>query len=278
MAPEWTRAVRPLVLVFTAAAVLITVWFHANVDKQSGAYATGMLVLMLSASFASTVAAHRKGHTRASAGFAVITAVFCYTLVANVAERPDGMKIAAIFILAILVTSFGSRVHRAFELRVGEVILDDQARRILDEAAAAGPLHLIAHDPREGSSRFRFGQDVQAGQTPGAGRPPLLLEVFVRDSSDFTADVTVRGVERDGVRLLQAQGPTVPNTIAAILLALLDRTGEVPHVYFSWTEGGPINHLIRFLVFGDGEVAPVTREVLRRAEPTPERRPRVHVS
>ncbi|MCP8706788.1 amino acid transporter [Streptomyces sp. AC04842] len=273
MAPEWTRAVRPLVLVFTAAAVLITVWFHANVDKQSGAYATGMLVLMLSASFASTVAAHRKGHTRASAGFAVITAVFSYTLVANVAERPDGIKIAAIFILAILVTSFGSRVHRAFELRVGEVILDDQAQRMLDEAAAEGPLHLIAHDPQEASSRLPSGQD-----SPGAGRPLLLLEVFVRDSSDFTADVTVRGVERDGVRLLQAQGPTVPNTIAAILLALRDRTGEVPHVYFSWTEGGPISHLIRFLVFGDGEVAPVTREVLRRAEPTPERRPRVHVS
>ncbi|MEW2247835.1 amino acid transporter [Streptomyces sp. NPDC006975] len=273
MAPEWTRAVRPLVLVFTTAAVLITVWFHANVDKQSGAYATGMLVLMLSASFASTVAAHRKGHTRASAGFAVITAVFSYTLVANVAERPDGIKIAAIFILAILVTSFGSRVHRAFELRVGEVILDDQAQQILDEAAAEGPLHLIAHDPQEASSRLPSGQD-----SPGAGGPLLPLEVFVRDSSDFTADVTVRGVERDGVRLLQAQGPTVPNTIAAILLALLDRTGEVPHVYFSWTEGGPISHLIRFLVFGDGEVAPVTREVLRRAEPTPERRPRVHVS
>jgi hypothetical protein len=228
---------------------------------------------MLSASFASTVAAHRKGHTRASAGFAVITAVFSYTLVANVAERPDGIKIAAIFILAILVTSFGSRVHRAFELRVGEVILDDQAQQILDEAAAEGPLHLIAHDPQEASSRLPSGQD-----SPGAGGPLLPLEVFVRDSSDFTADVTVRGVERDGVRLLQAQGPTVPNTIAAILLALLDRTGEVPHVYFSWTEGGPINHLIRFLVFGDGEVAPVTREVLRRAEPTPERRPRVHVS
>ncbi len=168
----------------------------------------------------------------------MITAVFSYTLVANVAERPDGIKIAAIFILAILVTSFGSRVHRAFELRVGEVILDDQAQRILDEAAAEGPLHLIAHDPQEASSRLPSGgQD-----SPGAGRPLLPLEVFVRDSSDFTADVTVRGVERDGMRLLQAQGPTVPNTIAAILLALRDRTGEVPpHVYFSWTEGGPIS-------------------------------------
>ncbi|MFF0793811.1 amino acid transporter [Streptomyces spiralis] len=277
MAPEWTRAVRPLVLVFTTAAVIITVWFHANVDKQSGAYATGMLVLMLSASFASTVAAHRGGHTRASAGFAVITVVFCYTLVANVAERPDGIKIAAIFILAILVTSFGSRVHRAFELRVGEVILDDRARRIVDEAAAEGPLHLIAHDPQEGSSQLRPWHDLQEARPFGGGRP-LLLEVFVRDSSDFTADVTVHGVEKDGVRLLQAQGPTVPNTIAAILLALRHRTGEVPHVYFSWTEGGPISHLIRFLVFGDGEVAPVTHEVLRRAEPVPERRPRVHVS
>ncbi|WP_434098116.1 hypothetical protein [Streptomyces sparsogenes] len=141
------------------------------VDKQSGAYATGMPVLMLSASFASTVAAHHRGHTRARAGFDVITAVFCYTLVAHVAERPDGLKTAAILILAILVTSFGSRVHRAFELRVGEVILDDRAQRILDDAAAERPLHLIAHDPQEGSSRLRPWQDVQEARPLGGGGP-----------------------------------------------------------------------------------------------------------
>lgn len=38
-----------------------------------------------------------------------------------------------------------------------------------------------------------------------------------------------------------------------------------------------VSHLVRFLVSGDSEVAPVTREVLRRAEPDPELRPRVHV-
>ncbi|MGI5452908.1 amino acid transporter [Streptomyces sp. CA-249302] len=279
MAPEWTRAVRPLVLVFMVAAVLITVWFDANVDAQSGAYATGVLVLMLSAAFASTVAVHKRGHRRADLGFGAITAVFAYTLVTNVVERPDGIKIAAIFIVLILVTSFGSRVHRAFELRAAEVGFDEAAARLVDDAAARGPLRLIANEPQEHSTReYRAKVHDQRAHTHiPEGVPLLFLEVFVRDSSDFTQDITVRGDEKHGARRLRVEGPTVPNAIAAVLLALRDRTGEVPHAYFSWTEGNPVGHLIRFLIFGDGEVAPVTREVLRRAEPDPERRPRVQV-
>ncbi|MFE9613604.1 amino acid transporter [Streptomyces sp. NPDC006012] len=280
MAPEWTRAVRPLVLVFMLAAVLITVWFRANVDRQSGAYATGVLVLMLSAAFASTVAVRARGRRGATVGFGAITVVFAYTLVANVLERPDGIKIAAIFIVAILVTSFFSRVHRSFELRAGEVDLDETARRLVDEAARAGPLRLIANYPQERSSReYRSKEHDQRRHTliPKGARV-LFLEVTVTDSSEFTTDVTVHGDERFGVRRLRATGPTVPNTIAAVLLALRDRTGEVPHVYFSWSEGSPFGFLIRFLVFGEGEDAPVTREVLRRAEPDPRRRPWVHVA
>ncbi|WP_405997077.1 amino acid transporter [Streptomyces sp. NBC_00829] len=279
MAPEWTRAVRPLVLVFMAIAVGITVWFDADVDAQSGAYATGVLVLMLSAAFASAVAVHRRGHRRAAAGFGAITAVIAYTLVTNVVERPDGIKIASFFILAILLTSFASRIHRAFELRTAEVTFDETAARLIDEAAAQGPLRIIANEPQEHSTvEYRMKEYTQREEThiPEAG-PVLFLEVFVQDSSDFTADLAVHGDEKHGARRLRVKSAGVPNAIAAVLVQLRDRTGQVPHAYFNWTEGHPLSHLLRFLVFGDGEVAPVTREVLRRAEPNPKRRPRIHV-
>ncbi|MEU9947443.1 amino acid transporter [Streptomyces sp. NPDC047939] len=279
MAPEWTRAVRPLVLVFMAIAVGITLWFNADVDAQSGAYATGVLVLMLSASFASTIAARARGHHKAAIGFGVIVVVFAYTLVTNVIERPDGIKIAALFITGILLTSFASRINRAFELRAATVTFDETALRIIDEAAASGPLRIIANEPQEHSTaEYRAKEYSQREQThiPGA-HPVLFLEVFIQNSSDFTADLHVHGDEKHGARRLRVEGAVVPNTIAAVLMELRERTGEVPHGYFNWTEGNPLGHLLRFLVFGHGEVAPVTREVLRRAEPDMERRPRIHV-
>jgi hypothetical protein len=52
----------------------------------------------------------------------------------------------------------------------------------------------------------------------------------------------------------------------------------VPHAYFEWTEGNPIGNLFRFLFFGEGDVAPLTHEVLRRAVPDVNHRPVIHVS
>lgn len=86
------------------------------------------------------------------------------------------------------------------------------------------------------------------------------------------------GEERFGHRILTVRSSVVANTIAEMLLAVRDRTGLVPHAYFSWTEGNPIMKFVQFLFVGAGEVATVTREVLREAEPDPDRRPRVHVS
>ena len=77
--------------------------------------------------------------------------------------------------------------------------------------------------------------------------------------------------------MLRCVSPAIPNAIAALLLYCRDKTGKIPHAYFGWTEGNPIVYLLKFLAFGEGDTAPVTREVLRQAEPNPMRRPRIHV-
>lgn len=279
MAPDWARAIRPLVLVFSILALGVTVAFDADVNAQGGAYATGVLVLMTSASTAAALSARRQRRRALTAGFSLITVLFAYTTGANVVERPDGVRIGAAFIAGILVVSLASRASRAFELRTARVEFDETARRWIQDAAHSGQLFVIANEPGARDAReYRLKAAEAKSQLGVPGWAPLLfLEVEVTDASDFASDLDVRAQERSGYRVLTVASPVVPNTVAAVLLAMRDQTGVTPQVFFTWTEGNPLANLLRFLLFGQGEVAPVTREVLREAEPDPERRPRVRV-
>jgi amino acid permease len=279
MAPDWTRAVRPLVLVFFTISVVITLLFHASVDAQAGAYATGVLFLISSAAVAVTLSAWRHGHRYATLAYAVVALVLIYTTVANIIERPDGVKIASVFIVVIITTSIASRAHRATELRATEVHFDPAATEFIAAAAAAGTLNFIANEPDERDEK-EYHEKVQeqwAINHLPADEPFLILEVTIADPSDFASPLLVCGEELAGYRVLRLEAPTIANAIAAVLIHIRDSTGQVPHVYFNWTEGNPVIYLLRYLLFGDGEIAPVTREVLRKAEPDRARRPMVHV-
>ena len=280
MAPEWARAARPLVLVFITLAFAVTLIFQADVDAQGGAYATGVLVLMTSAAMAVTLAVRRRHRPRAVLAFAAITLVFAYTTVVNVLERPDGVKIASFFIVAIVLVSLVSRASRATELRVTGVDLDPIAQRFVDEAAQQGEIRVIAHDTEPHD--LREYADKEHEQRVCNGLPPeqpvLFLEVAVCDPSEFAPRLQVHGEEVAGYRVLHAQSATVPNAIAAFLLYLRDRSGRVPHAYFTWTEGNPLKNMLGYLLFGEGDIAPIANEVLREAEPDPWRRPIIHVA
>jgi amino acid transporter len=278
MAPQWARASRPLVLVLTAVAFAITVAFDADVDAQGGAYATGVLVLITSAAVAVTLSARTRRQRRAMAGFGTIALVFVYTTVANIVERPEGLRIATLFILAILAISFISRAQRSFELHATRVHLDATAVEFL-AAVDTGPLQIIAHEPHlldEAAYAKKLTAARAAHHLP-AEQNVLFLEVVVENFSEFETELTVHGITRHGYKILEVHGPATPNAIAAVLLHIRDVTGLMPHIYFRWTQGDPLVNLLRFLVFGAGEIAPVTREILRRAEPDITHRPWVHV-
>ena len=279
MAPHWARAVRPMVLVFTLVAFLVTWIFDASVDKQGGAYATGVLVLISSAAIAVTIAARKAGQRGWTYGFGAIALIFLYTTVVNVLERPDGVKIGACFIAGIILVSLLSRLARAFELRVTGVQMDDMAARFVRDVASRR-IRFIANEPdRRDLAEYRDkAQQIRHDNDLAPEDDLVFVEVTVRDASEFESAMTVRGqVLHERYRVLTLEATSIPNALAALLLHVRDTTGCTPHIYFEWTEGGPFTNFLRFFLFGHGEVAPVTREVLREAEPDPPRRPRVHV-
>jgi hypothetical protein len=281
MAPEWTRAARPLVLIFTAVAFLVTVIFKANVDAQGGAYATGVLVLMTSAAIAVTLAYRKEKRRGAMIGTIVIALVLLYTTVANVFERPDGMKIASVFILGIVVFSLVSRIWRVLELRAIGVELDDEARRMVAEAAAGDNLiRIIPNRPEEGDEKE---YDRQARESREDHQIPdseklIFFEVYVTDASEFAGVLRIEGVRCGSHNVLRARATAIPNAIAAFLLWIQRETGKRPHAYLSWTEGNPVAKMFQFLLFGKGETAPLTREILRQIERDPRARPVVHTA
>ena len=278
MAPEWARATRPLVLVFMAICFTVTWIFEANVDAQGGAYATGVLVLMSSAAIAVTISAWRELNKWRFA-FGAISIVFIYTTITNIVERPDGIKIASFFIFAIIAASFISRVMRSTEIRIDKIELDATAQAFIDELRSEGEIRIVTNRRETGDmSEYRFKEHEKRIDNHIPSTDPIVFyEIETGDASEFKGRLKICGTDIGGYKILRTQAPAVPNAIAAFLMYLRDKTGKIPHVYFGWSEGNPIMYLARYILLGEGDTAPVTREILRQAEPDPEMRPNVHV-
>jgi hypothetical protein len=276
MAPEWARAARPLVLVFITIAFGITVLFRASVDAQGGAYATGVLVLITSAAFAVTISVWS---TRRRWPFLFISLVFVYTTVLNIYERPEGIKVASFFIGTMIATSLISRAMRSTELRIHDIDLDEQAAALLAEDEDQVIRLIACPAPIESKEALdRKDAEIRRIHNLDAKEHLYFFEIERGDASEFEDTLRVMGERIGKHSVLRARSPAIANALAAMLIHLERTTGRIPHAYFRWTEGNPIGNLFRFMLLGEGDIAPIVHEVLRRAIPDVEHRPMIHVS
>jgi hypothetical protein len=277
MAPEWARATRPLVLLFTAINLIVTLIFKANVDAQSAAYATGVLVLITSACVASVIDLwqRREGpwYARVSWPFLFITLVFVYTTVANVYEKPDGIKIAAFFIVGIIVTSFWSRILRSRELRfAGFKVPDVETKFLWDTIRHLELTVLVPHRPGRRSLASKEAQIRREHRIP-RDLMIVFIEVELADASEFVNEPVLHISQEEGRYVMKITGAaSIAHTLAAVALEMA-KVGRPPEIHFGWPEEGPLSGTFGFLLFGEGNVPWMVRDLIRRAEPDEARRP-----
>ena len=69
-----------------------------------------------------------------------------------------------------------------------------------------------------------------------------------------------------------AGAASIAHTLAALALEMA-KVGRPPEIHFGWTEDSPVSGTLGFLLFAEGNVPWMVRDLIRRAEPDETRRP-----
>ncbi|MES2638138.1 MAG: hypothetical protein V4850_01600 [Myxococcota bacterium] len=279
MAPHWVSYSRPLILLLFAIDVVVTWVFDADVEAQGGAYATGVLALMLSAAVAVTLALRQEARAERVAPwralpFAAISAVFAFTLVDNVIERPDGLIISSIFIGAIVLLGGVSRFRRATELRVERLEFVNPESKQLWSEMRPGKVNFVT---------IKHADTVYAHVKARLRRhyalrgPIAFLHVeLAKDRSQFDTPVQLR-VQRLG----EDYRVTVYNAVAvANTIAYLSEELDPISIVLGLTRENPMNQAFRYLLWGEGETGILVYQILLkhwRNTPEDDVRPNIYL-
>ncbi|QDT53433.1 hypothetical protein Pan44_14500 [Caulifigura coniformis] len=291
MAPRWAEASVPLVILLTLINWLVTWLFEASVKAQGGAYATGVMVLMTSAAVAVIIDKwnQRSGHwlVRMPWHFVLIAILFLYTTTMIVRHVeviphsnpvdyfPRGITIAAFFIGIIITLSIISRTIRSTELRfAGFDFANPESRFLWDSMKHIEFPVLVPHRPgghglleKEATIRWRHRLPPET--------PIVFIEAELGDASDFLQKPVMEIVEQDGRFILRVKHCASVSHVIAVIALELSKVGNPPEVHFGWSDESPLRTNLDFLLFGQGNVPWMVRELVKDGQPDPDRQPRV---
>lgn len=265
MAPDWVAYRRPLVLVLLTVNVIITLAFRAGVEAQSGAYATGVLVLMLSSAVAVTLSHFKEGGLRhpvkilAGCYFFLVSLVFLYTLGANVVERTDGILIGSCFILTLLIASGISRYQRAKEMRIKDFSFLDEESSQIWESIRGWKVNLIPGAETNPQGRAALAEKVLTYCKIDG--PLAFLRVNLIDNrSEFMAKVRAMVRKEGDHYIIEVYGAVaIANTIAYISELL-----QPVSIVVGLTNRNLMKQSFSYMFWGEGETGLMLYSILVR--------------
>jgi hypothetical protein len=249
---------RPLVLLLFGFNPLVTLIFHAIVDAQGGACATGVLVLMSSAAGAAAIALWKERSYPLSAYCWGVVLVFAYTTLTNIAERPGGIVIASCFIVFILTVSGISRYWRARELRVGGYRFSDAEserlwKTIIDKNVNLLPVRSL--DPI-----FRAGRAAKLRSYYKVEGPLVFVHVTLLDNrSQFLSPLLI-SVRREGGQFLVEAFQAVATANA---VAYLSQELHPAAIYLGLSRQNLMRQSFRYFLLGEGETGLMVYTILQ---------------
>ena len=259
MAPRWAALSRPLILVLFAIDIIITLIFRASVEAQSGAYATGVLVLILSAAFAATLALWRQRSWGLAFYMGFLLLVFAYTLADNCLERPDGLIIGTVFTLLLMLTCGLSRSIRSVEFRIPEGYFTDVESWRIGPELRGKKVQLV---PIAGSSaEARRKKRDEIARHYGVHGPFLFLHVNLLDNrSEFSSPLEV-SLRKEGDDYV---GEVFGAVAIANAIAYVSEVIDPISIFIGLTRRNLMAQAIRYLLFGEGETGLIVYTILLR--------------
>jgi hypothetical protein len=282
MEMDWALRFGVTMHLFNAIILVVTVVFHASVSDQQGAYATSVLALLTGAAFASVVDLGQRWRGSklrpiVVAPFGLIFGFFLAMLLLSIFVHRSGLVIAASFVVTILFSSIVSRWVRSTELRFISFAFDDERSKARWEEIRRLEFQvLVPHRPGLYSLAEK-NEEVRRKHRLAVETYLVFIEVFLGDPSDFHHEPMMR-IEHDGnlevIRISRAA--SVSHVIAAIGLEFCS-VGRPPEIVFGWSHETPLAANLNFLLLGEGNIPWMVQALLRKAQPDPERRPRIVV-
>jgi hypothetical protein len=277
---NWSAYLGTLIYLFAGIKLVVTFYFRADLEAQRFAYVTAVLALLTAAAAACAVDRWQSRPTvarwrRIPWLFGSIAFGFATATSEAVWSQPAGLRIASLFVLAIVVTSMVSRAVRSTELRFqGFEYVDDSSRFLWESLRGMDFPVLVPHRPGQISLQDKEAAIREYHRIP-ADVPVVFVEVTLGDPSGFENLPLLEVTEDDGRFLIRVERcSSISHVLAAVALEM-SKTSIPPEIHFGWSEERPLTANLHFVLFGHGNVPWMVHYLVGRAEPDAARRPRV---